>query len=78
MTDPLGLLPKTDPLGIIPEEKEFQSWYQDWSKKLGLNPDPDDPQHFYDYRAAFRGGAEPTVESGWHWPSEFKIGRAHV
>ena len=72
MTDPLGLLPKTDPLGIIPEEKEFQSWYQGWSKKLGLNPDPDDPQHFYDYRAAFRGGAEPTVESGWHWPSEFK------
>lgn len=52
------------------QEQEFQSWYQDRASKLGLNPNPDDPQHFYDYRAAHRAGAEPD-ETG-HWPSQFK------
>lgn len=54
------------------DEKQFREWYGGWSKKLGLNPNPDDPQHFYDYRAAFRAGAKPD-KSG-HWPSEFKLG----
>jgi hypothetical protein len=31
---------------------------------------PDDPRHFYDWRAAYSAGATPD-ESG-HWPSEFK------
>lgn len=52
-------------------EKEFQDWYKNYSDQLGLNPNPDDPRHFYDYRAAFLQGAEPN-ESG-HWPSEFKL-----
>lgn len=54
----------------MPGETDFQSWYAGWSKKLGLNPNPDDPQHFYDYRAAFQAGAVPD-KSG-HWPSQFK------
>lgn len=54
------------------EEDVFQEWYGNHAKKLGLNPDPDDPRHYYDYRAAFKAGAEPTEESGWHWPSEYK------
>jgi hypothetical protein len=53
-------------------ETEFQDWYKNWASKLDLDPNPDDPRQQYDYRAAFRAGAEPTEESGWHWPSEFK------
>lgn len=52
------------------EETKFQGWYKGYSDRLGLNPDPDDPKQFYDYRAAFRVGAEPDKEG--HWPSYFK------
>jgi hypothetical protein len=48
----------------------FDKWYADWAKKNGLDPNPDDPQHFYDYRAAYRSGAKPDKTG--HWPSEFK------
>ena len=51
-------------------EPAFQKWYGDWAKKLHLNPNPDDPRHFYDYRAAFETGAMPNAEG--HWPSQFK------
>lgn len=51
-------------------EEDFKNWYAGHAKKLKLNPNPDDPQHFYDYRAAFKAGATPD-ETG-HWPSQFK------
>lgn len=51
-------------------EAEFQSWYATIAQKQGLNPNPDDPQHHYDYRAAFRAGAMPDATG--HWPSVFK------
>ena len=52
------------------QEQKFQAWYASWAEKLGLNPNPDDPRHQYDYRAAFRAGAAPNEEG--HWPSQFK------
>lgn len=52
------------------DDSEFRSWYADRARRLGLNPNPDDPRHHYDYRAAFAAGAEPD-EAG-HWPSQFK------
>lgn len=52
------------------EEKDFEKWYSEIASKTGLNPNPDDPRHYYDYRAAFKAGAMPD-ESG-HWPSKFK------
>jgi len=61
--------------GAVPpafDESAFQSWYKTWADKLKLAPNPDDPQHFYDYRAAFQAGVEPTIKSNWHWPSQFK------
>ena len=30
------------------DEKQFQFWYKHWAKKTGINPDPDDPKHYYD------------------------------
>jgi hypothetical protein len=52
------------------DEADFQRWYQKWAELLGLDPDPDAPEHYYDYRAAFRAGAMPDTEG--HWPSTFK------
>lgn len=53
------------------EEKSFQSWYAEVSKATGLNPNPDDPEHYYDYRAAWKSGIKGPDETG-HWPSIFK------
>lgn len=52
------------------DEKAFRSWYKDYAEKLNLNPNPDDPKHFYDYRAAYMAGEKPDASG--HWPSQFK------
>jgi len=48
----------------------FRPWYAGMSARLGLDPDPDNPLHFYDWRAAHRAGAKPDRDG--HWPSTFK------
>jgi GNAT superfamily N-acetyltransferase len=53
------------------DEAEFQSWYKGKAKQLNLDEDPDNPAHFYDYRAAYVAGAEP--DNTGHWPSTFKM-----
>jgi GGDEF domain-containing protein len=52
------------------DESDFNGWYQEKAARFDLSENPDDPRHFYNYRAAFRSGAEPD-ETG-HWPSKFK------
>lgn len=52
------------------DELLFKQWYQNRTSKLGLNPNPDDPKHYYDWRGAYLSGAEPDKEG--HWPSKFK------
>lgn len=57
------------------EEQAFQSWYAEKAKIAGIDPDPDNPLHKYDYRGAFKAGIEPGIspEDGlYHWPSQFK------
>ena len=60
------------------QETQFQEWYKGWAKKGGIDPNPDNPEHHYDYRAAFKAGATPTPyapdNNRLHWPSEFKDG----
>jgi hypothetical protein len=56
-------------------ELEFQVWYRGWAKRAGIDPNPDDPLHKYDYRGAWKAGYQPEInqEDGlYHWPSEFK------
>ncbi len=56
-------------------EADFQQWYSKWAQKTGLNPDPDNPQHKYDYRAAYNAGVEPVIlpeDNKYHWDSRFK------
>lgn len=52
------------------DETKFQRWYAGHAKATGISANPDDPQHQYDYRAAFAAGAQP--DAAGHWPSEFK------
>jgi hypothetical protein len=57
------------------DEARFLAWYRAQAERAGLDPDPDNPLHKYDYRGAFRAGFEPSIhpEDGlYHWPSEFK------
>ena len=51
-------------------EKDFKEFYAKHAKKHGLNPNPDDPKHHYNYRAAYAAGASPDKTG--HWPSQFK------
>ncbi len=55
------------------DEERFRTWYAE--RRGDLDPDPDSPLQFYDYRAAFRAGAEPQISAADglpHWPSEYK------
>jgi hypothetical protein len=57
------------------DEKGYKKWYSTIvdlkaARGLALNPDPDDPRHFYDHRSAFSAGLEPT---GDHGDSRFKL-----
>jgi hypothetical protein len=54
----------------------FRDWYGAVSNKLGISPDPDDPEHHYDYRAFYdamkRGEAISPDQPGGHFPSTYK------
>jgi hypothetical protein len=52
------------------DEAKFQAWYKEQAKKTGINENPDDPAHKYDYRAAYKAGVGPGKDG--HWPSQFK------
>jgi hypothetical protein len=63
------------PLSVSREEQDFQDWFSGIAGMYGYAPDPDDPRHLYDYRAAFRAGVrEPEIGADGlpHWPSAFK------
>ena len=56
---------------LAPEEDpEFSEWYSNIAERSNLNPNPDDPRHYYDYRAAYEAGAK--LDERKHLPSEFK------
>ncbi|MDH5666535.1 MAG: helicase-related protein [Nitrospira sp.] len=49
-----SLIPPKGPGFTDPkQEARFQRWYKQNFADRGLNPDPDNPNHFYDYRRAF-------------------------
>lgn len=58
------------------DELKFRSWYVPLAMKLGINPNPDDPNHHYDnrafYSAMMRGEATSPDKPGGHFPSTFK------
>ena len=52
------------------EDAGFSEWYSDIAEKSNLSPNPEDPRHYYDYRAAYEAGA--GLDERKHLPSEFK------
>jgi len=56
---------------LAPEEDAgFLDWYSDIAKRSNLSLDPEDPRHYYDYKAAYEAGAD--LDEGKHLPSKFK------
>ncbi|GAH83528.1 unnamed protein product, partial [marine sediment metagenome] len=61
------------------KEIEFQADYAVWAKTLGLFPDPDAIEHYYDYRGfweAWKKGftdMREDVLGEMHFPSEWKL-----
>ena len=53
------------------DEQAFRKWYSAHAKKLKINPNPDDPNHHYDYRSAYKAGEGPGPDG--HWPSKYKL-----
>ena len=55
------------------KEAEFQRQYAQVSMVNNLDPDPDDPMHFYDYRGLFKETGSLAVGPKGHFPSTFKL-----
>ena len=55
------------------EEDKFQKAYKEMAAKMGLNPDPDDPKHYYDYRALYKETGKLEPDKTGHFPSKFKL-----
>ena len=52
------------------EDTGFSDWYSNIAERADIGPDPDDPRHYYDYRAAYEAGVGPDKRK--HLPSQFK------
>jgi hypothetical protein len=61
-------MPNFDPK----EEAKFQGDFANLVETIGINPNPDNPLHFYDYRKAWKAG-KMTPGPGGHFSSEFKL-----
>jgi hypothetical protein len=56
------------------EESQFQSDYAEYAKNTGMSPNPDDKEHYYDYRGAWKSGVDLTgVDVNDHLTSKFKL-----
>ena len=56
----------------------FDKWYQYVSTTLGLDPNPDDPEHHYDYRGYYddlvkQGKQYEVIPEGFHFPDTYKL-----
>lgn len=57
----------------LTDELNFRKWFGAMSQAKGLSQDPDDPEHFYDYRAYWNSAGQPDQSyPDGHFTSEFK------
>lgn len=50
----------------------FNETYSKYAKKYKMNPNPDDPRHFYDYRKLHKDTGKIQPNSTGHLPSKYK------
>ena len=55
------------------EEYLFQKAYKEMATKQGLSLDPDDPLHYYDYRALYKETGRLEPDKSGHFPSKYKL-----
>ena len=59
------------------EEKQFRQWYGDTEvKQYHMDPNPDSPEHHYDYRGAWKAGVRRAPDANGqmgHWPDQWKM-----
>lgn len=60
------------------DERDFQEWYASVSNRLGLNPDPDDSEQYYDYRSFWKENPKDAqkmlnAEEGSHFTDRYKL-----
>lgn len=55
------------------DEVKFQTAYKKMATKMGLFLDPDDPKHFYDYRALYKETGKLESDETGHFPSKYKL-----
>ena len=60
----------SQPLGPGTDESGFLDWYSRIAEESDINLNPDSPEHYYDYRAAYEAGAD--LDERRHLPSQFK------
>lgn len=57
-----------------PEEARFKNDYATYAKNTGMSANPDDVEHYYDYRGAWKSGVDLTkVKPEDHLSSQFKL-----
>lgn len=58
-------------------EESFQKWYAQMAMLQGVSMNPDDPEHYYDYRGWYKsgisGGRDWHDEGRMHGPDDFKM-----
>jgi hypothetical protein len=62
----------------VNDDKDFINWYLNMAHRLGLNPNPGNMLHFYDYYKAFKAGEVPTWQpehQQFRWPDQGAIDR---
>ena len=65
----------TMPNDVKAGEPAFRTWFDEMATHTGIDKNPDDPRHQYDYRAAFKANVFPQMDPSdlrYHWPSQFK------
>ena len=55
------------------EESAFQKWYKENEVPRGMNPNPDDPLHYYDIRGAWKEGMTRGPGAEGHWDDKYKM-----
>lgn len=57
--------------------KQWNDYYSGMSGRQGIDPNPDNPAHLYDYRAQFKAGVpflpDPGDDNFLHGDSRFKM-----
>jgi len=54
------------------KEAVFQANYKKYAKEHKLDPNPDDPRHYYDYRGLYNEVGGLKSDKMGHLPSKFK------